>query len=664
MSFSQEMKDFLGAYKTGQSINASKTDQEYKDALTDAQKKKTERENDPETLELESKTAQAKLRAVNESIASSAARRSLIPAQAANLAASGDLTRARIDAIKAANAPTSNIDPSLIGGGGIAVPAIPDAYAYAGGGAIPDAEDDDVRRRGTDALRRRFEANERTRSKLFPRGNSVELGMASSAHIEDDLDADRKGVDRKYHQRIFYANGGAIPDAADAEDDDDEDDALPAAATPTAGTSAATDFSARSRNPAAVPSGLAGVVSPQLVHDAARAGYRYTERLVRSNPANAKAVAQGVGGLNPQELALVKQRIDPEGKLTEAQRNMLALGAAYQHYANRGDGEKAEKVAFQVLQTYRNATQRYAAIAAHAAEQGNMDLATQAAVKAYAHVPDAKDMSLSTTPDGKILYHYTDENGKTITKGLATPQELASSAMGLARGGFDQAIMTAAGQREEAAKGTSGGNKQGSVRGGAATEKLISGDGGPMAGIMDEYKKKTGKDMPAEIARPLTDTGVHILQQNSDLTPHEAISAASTLLTPNAKDPAKTPFKTISENGINTIEFDDGKKIKLNDDQFNVVLNQRAQARKQMEAAQDEEGRKVAKPGLGDRVGAVLSAHRAAADENAARERPVGTVFPGGAAPAPDTTAEPDPYENRPYVPVLANRRRGAIPSQ
>src|SRR6478609_11328055 len=82
MSFSAEMKDFLTAYKTGQSINASRTDQDYKEARTAAEKLKTERDNDPETLDMAKQQAKATLDATKQRMGLSAAARA--DASAAN----------------------------------------------------------------------------------------------------------------------------------------------------------------------------------------------------------------------------------------------------------------------------------------------------------------------------------------------------------------------------------------------------------------------------------------------------------------------------------------------------------------------------------------------------------------------------------------------------
>jgi hypothetical protein len=522
MSFAQEMKDFIGAYQTGSKINASRTDQDYKSALTDAQTKKTERDNDPETLKLEDDTARAKLDQVRSAISNSAAARGYTGIRT-------EMAREQLRQMKAAGNPMSDVDPSLAG-----------AYGAAGANATP----------------------------------AVPAAPIQNTQLPDTIN---------------YAQGGAIPDGNDVEGDDDEDDAV---AGPAVG--GATDISARRRSgPSAdTGEGLEGVVSPALVHDAVKAGYRYGARATglgnggirtAAQKRAAQAYAQGAGGLNPHELAFMKKAVDPEGKLTESQRNMAAIGAAYQFYANRGEGDKAEKIAFQMLQSYRNASQRYAALAAHAAEQGNMDLATTAALKSYANVPDGRTMQLTYDKDnGRLVYHYTDEYGKTISKGVATPQELAASSMGLATGGFDKAILSAAGAREQAGNT---GSAVGAPKGGGKPPKPADVKG--MQELLDEQitgeqanwqKKNAGKEVDTNYWGDVRDAAHHIMQQNPNVTPREAVQMGATLLTPKGNDPTANGFNTTTDGaGNNVVTFGTGAKITLNDDQFDAVATQRAQ---------------------------------------------------------------------------------------
>jgi hypothetical protein len=615
MSFSAEMKDFLGAWQAGTKINASQTDADYKNAQTEATKKKTERENDPETLALEDKQARANLAKTNAGIA-------LTNEQVKNAGVSrgytSALTKRMLDAGTADTGtgflPPTMAQPGAAVGGGTGVPAI------------------------------------------------------RSTQQDPTID---------------YAQGGVIPDTDNdpsSENDSDEDDtAGPAVGGVPPG--APTDVSARARTggQSQLPQGgFNGIVAPQLIHDAVKGGYAYGinaaglrggVRTPRAQAA-AKALAQGAGGLSPQEMIAAGKAVDPEGKMTASQRNMAALGAVYQFWANKGEGEKAQKVAFQMLQTFRNASQRYAAIAAHAAEQGNMDLATKAAVQAYANVPDGRDMTMSVNPDGHVVYHYVDENGKTISKGLATPQELASSAMGLARGGFDQAILSAAGVREEQAKAA----KEGTSKGNPVTDMKNTGEllGGELTKLQDQWQKKNqGKEVDQNYFGGLQDAATHIMQQNPKMTPREALASAQTLM-----DPKQTSFKTVSEGGQNKIKFGDGTALSLDDDQFETLINKRAAARKAQYAAEDQAKADAAKPSrMGDFVEGAKIAGRGVGDLASeagtaigAGGRAIGGAIARGAqALVPDELAQRVGADVQNAGPLLDDLKRpfmnnGAIP--
>ena len=385
----------------------------------------------------------------------------------------------------------------------------------------------------------------------------------------------------------LYADGGLVPD----EGDDEEDTLTPAPAVGAVGpTSDATDFSARGRT----PSGMA----PQLLsdaHSAVKGGYKHLEKEfglggtgIKTTAQKQKALAfqKGAGGLSPQEMDAARKTIDPENKLTESQRNLAALGAVYQFWQNKGDGEKAQRVAGQMLQHYRTASERYAAIAAHAAEQGNLVVATQAAVKAYANVPDGRDMTIRRTGDGNLIYEYTDENGKTLSKGIATPQQLASSAMGLVQGGFDKALLSAAGQREEEAKAS--GKGAGKAVGGSAPnssdrknmeELFTKDDNSPVAKEKAKWISEN-KDKPMDAATSaaigdLKDTAIHILGDNPNLTHHEAFNKAKLLLQPGKHGSADFAV-TDNNDGTHTVKFDKGGQLKISEDQLETIMNTRA----------------------------------------------------------------------------------------
>jgi len=520
MSFSQEMKDFLTAYKTGQSINASRTDQDYKEQQTASSKAKMERDNDPETLDLAKQQAQATLSATKQRMGLSAAARA---DASKNAALSREIAAERLRQLKAG---------AVDAGSGLAPPV---------GGVMPPGG-----------------------AAVAPQQGALPIGPST-------LDTGEE----------LYAEGGMV--------EDDEASELPGApdepegVLPTGPTAQApTDISARARS---VPKGLEGIISPQLVSDAAREGLTWGiqkaglgQGAVRTPAAQRKAqqIAQGMGGLTEQEMAAAKQAVDPDGKLTESQRNMAALGSVYQFWANKGEPEKARRVAFQMMQYYRGAAQRYAAIAAKAAEGGNMDLATKAALKAYQNVPDGKDLEIMPNPDGGLMYTYTDEKGDVIAKGVATPQQLASSAMGLATGGFDKALMTAAGaQPDQGAVKASGGKTQ------SAGDRAKEADtiGGEIEKLKTAWQAKN-KDKPVDEEQwsEIGNAAQHIYQQNPKATPSEVARAAHAMLS-MGDDPEKPGFKVKpGEDGKpNTVDFGGKLKVQLDDDQLDAILNSRAQ---------------------------------------------------------------------------------------
>jgi hypothetical protein len=149
--------------------------------------------------------------------------------------------------------------------------------------------------------------------------------------------------------------------------------------------------------------------------------------------------------VTPTEMHAVRKKIDPRNELGEDQRNIAALSAVYQNKLKQGDAQGAQQAAFSILQNYRLASQRYAAISA-AAETGTMDATAKAAMKAYANIPYGKDFKIWKASDGQLNYSITDEkDGKTISQDIASPQQMAAAAMGVATKGFEDFLLQQAG---------------------------------------------------------------------------------------------------------------------------------------------------------------------------------------------------------------------------
>lgn len=556
MSFSAEMKDFLNAYQTTQKVNASKTDQDYRAAQTEAQKKETEQKYSPEQLEYEDKMQQLKLKAAQRTLGSGALRDQLV--------------RQRMQQEKAyfdANRPggTNNIgDAGLTGSG-------PQTPSPASTGAVP--------------------AGNLPQPEIMDAGG----GMIPDRPVR------------------AYQGGGAVPVADDEEAETTPDSE--AAETGAVPTGTATDFSARRRG------GIDGIISPQLVSDAVLAGQtrRAQDYGLHTPPGAVRSRSQAAiarayyeahhSGVTPQEMEVMKKRVDPNNELTESQRNMKALGTVYEHFANKGEPEKASRAAAQFLQYYQNATQRYAAIAAHAVQGGDMDLATKALVKSYQNVPDGNDATIEKNPDGGYFVHVTGPDGKSIIQQIATPQQLGQFATGLAADGFDKALLHAAGVQEQAkAPVKAAPMSKASDR--LNMEKLVGGHVDKFVSDWNDKSAKEGKTpeekavVPSEYVAELHGATQGLMQHNPELNGAQAVRAAHMLLQPGSKDPEKMDFKIIEgkEGEDPTVDFGGKFKAKVPQELLSNFENSRAARIKAETDKISKTMEESDKPSIGSRV--------------------------------------------------------------
>jgi hypothetical protein len=237
-----------------------------------------------------------------------------------------------------------------------------------------------------------------------------------------------------------FAAGGAV------DGDDDEEDADGPVQVAAVGGAAPTQ---------AAPTGPG--FSGAAANDAIDAAHAYEEKhfgldkmaAVGSSPgrqAQARARATGAHAAPLADMTKLKQAVDPHNQMGESTRNLAAIGALYQFKMNKGDTEGAARAAYQMIQHYRVAVDKYAAIAAVAGQKGDTDTMVHAAMKAYANIPDGKNFNITKTPEGQLQYSFTDDHGKVISQGIEPPQKLAAAAMGMVQGnGFDDALAQRAG---------------------------------------------------------------------------------------------------------------------------------------------------------------------------------------------------------------------------
>jgi|GEM_PF-4514791 len=155
---------------------------------------------------------------------------------------------------------------------------------------------------------------------------------------------------------------------------------------------------------------------------------------------------RGYGAAPEQMMRQVIDKIDPERKMSPAERNMMAMGTVYRFYMDNGEVEKAKEAAMSMVQYYRRASQQFLALGQAAAEEGDLDKAAMAAVAAYANVPNGRDMSIEKDDNGNFVVSVTDaKTGKRINRKVMPPREFAAAAMQFNPTTFDEEILNAAG---------------------------------------------------------------------------------------------------------------------------------------------------------------------------------------------------------------------------
>jgi hypothetical protein len=415
------------------------------------------------------------------------------------------------------------------------------------------------------------------------------------------------GGDQPSESTPMYAEGGMI----DEDDDpDDEDDVAPAIG------SAPTDVSAQRRSP----------ISVEAAHDATAAGLKYGVQALGAQGGipspqrqqRLQAMYRGAGAAPLADMNAIYKKIDPNNEMGESERNMSALSAVYQYKLRQGDPQGAQRAAFAMLQHYRLASQRYAAISAAAAAHGDVDGAAKAAMKAYANIPDGKDLKVQKSPDGQLSFTVTGADGKVVHQGIASPQQLGAAAMNVATKGFDQFLLDAAGQR--AAKPAAG---SGAPKGMKEPDKEKA-----LSALDAEYEAQNvgpdGKPLQVgpEETRAIKGSAFRIYQNNPNITHGEAVDIARRLMSPNKNKPDEAGFTTKKLDDDQGYEVRIGKRapVRISNDDFDALATTRAEkmvALKKTKEAEEKKGPGV----LSETVGAIGDAVSRFREDNQKRMR-------------------------------------------
>lgn len=157
----------------------------------------------------------------------------------------------------------------------------------------------------------------------------------------------------------------------------------------------------------------------------------------------------GYGAAPSQMMKQVMDKIDPDRQMPASERNMKAMGYVYRYYMDQGKTEEAKAAAASMVQYYRAASSRFLAMSQAAAEEGDIDNAAQAAIAAYANIPNGRDLKIMPVEGGYEVSVTDTKTGKKITRQIVSPREFAAAAMKFTPTTFDDEILNAAGMEPE-----------------------------------------------------------------------------------------------------------------------------------------------------------------------------------------------------------------------
>jgi hypothetical protein len=449
-------------------------------------------------------------------------------------------------------------------------------------------------------------------------------GGDDAAFADDTMGADDTFVEDTAmgvsddEEMMGYANGGAVmryDDGGAVEDDEDfADDTAPEddgddeeiGAIPSSPTAQA---------PAPAPAGKGPGFSYDAAHDAARegvlgamsatgadqddepAGAIPTDVSAQRRPRGSQsAYLARAGAAQQAEMDEVRKAIDPEGRMTESQRNMAALAHVYEYNLKQNNPEGAQRAAASMMQYFGQMSGRYQSLAKVAAESGDVDGAVKNMLKAHANIPDGIDLRVVKTPKG-ISYTYMDEKtGKTYEQGVASPEEILSFATKGAQTSMEGFLAQASGRRA----GTSGTGKA------AAAPKAPREPSPDKLGDVEKGQElmntawtelvggMTTKDgKPAEIdpkiAASVKDDAyrifMHAENRKRGVNPRIAAMVAGNLAIPDPDNPQARGFKLDTVEGGRVVQLGDGRTAFVPENEFNRLITQRGKAQQKLSKA-------------------------------------------------------------------------------
>lgn len=529
-SFGKEIREFVQAMGAGQRLVTSMSDREYKRLRQQLLQTQIDRANDPEMLALDKDIKRARANRLN---------RGPDPELTQNRRLRGRLLQKQIDLLdkEPAQAPS-------------AVDDVPSGY-----GPPPSAPKPDK----VSALDLGDGEEFEEPTQLASRGGAIKrvktYAAGGAVEADDDMDSDVGGEGDEL-----------IEDDEELPEDEEglDEPTMSRGYSPLAAQDAVVAGLKYAKQATGMESGEQGGAQPR---EALPLEVSAQSRQPRVQ--SVRGYLRGMGAASPDEVAAVRKKIDPEGKLSESESVMAGLAHVYEYYLKQGQPERANRAAASLIQYHRQVSSRYQALAQVAAQNGDVDGTVKALAKAHSNIPDGKDLKVMKRQDGSLAYSMVDtQTGKTVEQNIATPDQILAFA---SRGGIQSF--------DEFLQRTGNAPKAPTNRTGARTPRLSDVKA---AGEMVENEPvdpKLDKDQVA-VAK---DVASGIVRANpGDVSPRDAMSIATSAFDPAQNLPAK-----MLEDGGAVILLPDKREVRVPRSTYLQIQAQRGK-RAATKKAEDE----------------------------------------------------------------------------
>lgn len=199
----------------------------------------------------------------------------------------------------------------------------------------------------------------------------------------------------------------------------------------------------------AVPLGAPATQSPDMQGDAAaglstndahldleralHGGMTFAQNTFHLNPADphyqggTKALFSGVGAATPDVVKAMDQHVNANLPNDPNLYNVRRLEAVYRWYSMNGETDKANKAAFELMQYSAGVASQWGARAVDQYKSGDAAGAVKSIQEGYNHIPDGNHMDVK----GNTATIVDKRTGQPVQQFQFTPEEVFNAAMGL-----------------------------------------------------------------------------------------------------------------------------------------------------------------------------------------------------------------------------------------